>query len=136
MANRIVMGERSGQYGLWVSKPGNDVLTAGQDGLLLSMGEESLQAVYTGTVGISNTGAEVAVGLPIALPYTPLVLMQLSPRVTEYTSGGSNLLAVHTPRYRMLSSSSLGFSVFVGSMIGTPPSFTLTFTVLLKQFNG
>jgi len=60
MANRILLGERSGQYGLWVSKPGFNVLTAGQDGLLLSMGEDSLQAVYSASVGIANTGAEVA----------------------------------------------------------------------------
>lgn len=134
MANRIVMGERSGQYGLWVSKPGFNVLTTGQENMLLSMGEDSLQSVHTGTVTISSSGAEVAVSMPISLPFTPLILMQLSPRTNVWKNEvGDEFLEVHTPRYRRLSATSIGFSVRIGSGLDEVPTFTLTYTVLLKE---
>lgn len=36
MANRVALGERGGQYGLWVSKAGVDVLTAADADLLFN----------------------------------------------------------------------------------------------------
>ena len=36
MVNRVVFGERNGDYGFWVSKPGFDVLTTGPSNLLAS----------------------------------------------------------------------------------------------------
>lgn len=135
MANRIVVGERSGQYGLWVSKPGFNVLTTGQENLLLSMGEDSLQAVRTGTVSLPSSGAEVSVSIPVSLPYTPLILMQLTPRTQVYRDEvGDDFLEVFTPRYRRLSATSIGFSV-TGAFSDMPP-FTLTYTVLLKELYG
>lgn len=36
MANRILLGQRGSEFGLWVSKPGKDVTTAGINDLLFS----------------------------------------------------------------------------------------------------
>lgn len=135
MANRIVMGERSGQYGLWVSKPGFNVLTTGQENMLLSMGEDSLQAVHTATISMPTNVPEVSTSIPISIPYTPLVLMQLTPRAEVYVDEvGNQYLERYTPRYRMLSSTSIGFSM-VGVPAGAPP-LSLTFTVFLKELYG
>lgn len=135
MANRIIMGERSGQYGLWVSKPGFNVLTTGQENMLLSIGEDSLQAVHTATISIPTNVPEVATSIPISIPYTPLILMQLTPRLDVYENEiGDEYLERYTPRYRMLSSTSIGFSL-VGVPVGLPP-FSLTFTVFLKELYG
>ncbi|WP_196258559.1 hypothetical protein [Pelagibacterium limicola] len=46
MANRVLLGERGGEFGLWVSKPGQNVLTAGVNGLLLSPEIPMLQVIY------------------------------------------------------------------------------------------
>ena len=41
MANRVLLGKRGAEYGLWVSKPGSDVTTASLNDLLFSSSSSS-----------------------------------------------------------------------------------------------
>lgn len=138
MANRILLGERSGQYGLWVSKPGFNVATTGPENMLFSSGEGALQALHTGAVTIPNNGAEVGANIPF-VPYIPAVWMNLSPRAHEYVPDprrpGERETEFFTPRYRKINDFRLGFSVykFASDYTGV---FTLHFTVFARPFNG
>jgi len=55
MANRVVIGNRNGQYGLWVSKPGYDVLTTSSSNLLFDMSGSVLQIIQSGEFSVSGT---------------------------------------------------------------------------------
>ena len=71
MANRVLMGKgttaRGGtnKYGLWISKPTQDVLTCTNDQLILDTDigtTESIKALFqTQTVNTANTSAQTAV---------------------------------------------------------------------------
>lgn len=41
MANRVLLGKKGTEYGLWISKPGIDVTTAGVDDLLFSSSDSA-----------------------------------------------------------------------------------------------
>lgn len=41
MANRVLLGQRGSEYGLWISKPGKDVTTASVEDLLFSSSNSS-----------------------------------------------------------------------------------------------
>ena len=59
MANRVCLGQKAaGQFGLWVSKPGLNVLTASESQMLFSSNVKTLQIAQNGKVTIT------------ALPYT------------------------------------------------------------------
>lgn len=49
MTNRVVMGNKGGTYGLWVSKPGVNVLTASETDMLLSTSGTFGQIVRSGS---------------------------------------------------------------------------------------
>ena len=58
MANRVLLGKKGSDYGLWVSKPTLNVLTEGDDDLLLSSTSASMGQVLffqTIDVGASTT---------------------------------------------------------------------------------
>ena len=75
MTNRVLMGQRApGEYGLWVSKPGVDVMSATVDQCLLSTNRRAFQIIQHGTVGNPGVNGSVDVAIP-SLGYTPLVLL-------------------------------------------------------------
>ncbi|MBD9544242.1 hypothetical protein IB276_32885 [Ensifer sp. ENS04] len=58
MANRVCLGQKAtGQFGLWVSKPGINVLTAADSQMLFSSDWKTLQIAQTGRVTIPSTPA-------------------------------------------------------------------------------
>lgn len=57
MTGRVLLGLRAGEYGIWVSKPGVNVITAGDDALLLSSSRRSAQVVASGIISASSGGS-------------------------------------------------------------------------------
>lgn len=51
MVGRVILGQRSGTYGAWVSKPGVNVVSASTDQLLLSTDVGNVQVVAAGVIG-------------------------------------------------------------------------------------
>jgi hypothetical protein len=70
MANRVLLGLRGSQYGLWVSKPGQNVLTAVDPNLLFSIDDKAFQVVQSGAV-VFNSAAYIDITIP-NLGYYPL----------------------------------------------------------------
>jgi hypothetical protein len=50
MANRVILGQRGSEFGLWVSQPGINVLVATEAQLLLSMGTANVQVIQSGAI--------------------------------------------------------------------------------------
>jgi len=63
VTNRIIFGNRNGQPGIWVSKPGVNVLTATDDGLLFSSDRQAVQIVASGVItgAGNNTNHDIAI---------------------------------------------------------------------------
>ena len=54
MANRVLLGKKGSEYGLWVSKVGQDVTTAGSDNLLFDSSKaEGSSIIKSGTLAIT-----------------------------------------------------------------------------------
>lgn len=88
MANRVALGVRSGsQIGLYVSKAGQNVLTASNNNLLFSSDLLAWQAVQTGTVNVPNEGF-ATITYP-NLGYIPTVIAL--PRFTGYPPSMSGI---------------------------------------------
>ena len=60
MANRVLLGLRSGIYGAWVSKPGVDVLSAGADQLMMSTDIGNVHAIASGVVSAPGSSFGVS----------------------------------------------------------------------------
>lgn len=60
MTDRVQFGERNGQYGLWVSKPGIDVKTAQPGQFLLDTNSKIFQSVLSGDTLLRVVGNDVA----------------------------------------------------------------------------
>lgn len=75
MTNRAVLGAGpGGALGLFVSKPGVDVLSPGSDdNLLFSMATQNLQVVQSGVLGDPGAGAATTVTVP-NLGFNPFVV--------------------------------------------------------------
>lgn len=72
MPNRVVLGERMGQMGMWVSRPGFDVLSTGRENMLLAFDELYVQVIQNGRVYVAPSSS---VDVPIPeLGYFPFVL--------------------------------------------------------------
>ncbi len=59
MVGRVLLGSRSGAYGLWISRPGKSVMSGNPDDFLLSPDAETAQIVKSGVFSGSswfNTG--------------------------------------------------------------------------------
>lgn len=65
MTNRVVLGNRNGQYGLWVSRAGHDVLTASETNMLFSMSGGFLQVLQQGTFNIP-VGSNPVINIPLS----------------------------------------------------------------------
>lgn len=73
MTSRVILGRRGSSYGMWVSKPGVDVETAGLAGLLLSTDRAAMQIVATGVIASPTNGGAYDFAVP-NLGFVPLVL--------------------------------------------------------------
>jgi len=77
MANRVVLGNRGGgQYGLYISKPGFNALTAASIDLLFSSDQKAFQVVQKGEVSIANESYSTITHQDLG--YTPIFIV--SPR--------------------------------------------------------
>lgn len=74
MSGRIALGQKSGQYGLWVSRPGVEVLTASDDDMLLSTSRTGLMIIASGVIYSPGNNTTHDFTIP-ALGYTPLVIV-------------------------------------------------------------
>lgn len=86
MANRVCLGLRSSDYGLFVSQSGVNVLTATEAQLMFSSNIPSFQLVQSGTVTASGSGTNVTIP---DQGFYPLVLF--FPRITDTTPNDSAL---------------------------------------------
>jgi hypothetical protein len=73
MARRVVLGNRGGAYGLWVSKPGFDALSAADSGLLFTMTKRSGMVLASGSATVPSGGSSLRVAFGDTFPSTPLV---------------------------------------------------------------
>lgn len=73
MARRVVLGNRGGAYGLWVSKAGFDALTAADSGLLFTMTRRSGMVLASGTATVPSGGNSLRVNFGDTYPSIPLV---------------------------------------------------------------
>lgn len=55
MTNRVILGQKGGNYGLWVSKAGFDVLTTTADNMLFDMSGSLLQIIQSGEFTVNST---------------------------------------------------------------------------------
>ena len=46
MANRVLLGKKGSDYGLWISKPGKDVTSVGREDLIFSSEDSHSSSVY------------------------------------------------------------------------------------------
>jgi hypothetical protein len=73
MANRVLFGARGAELGLWISKPGVNVLTAADSGLLFKASMRAAQIIQYGRIAQPG-GAFIntAVNIP-NLGYRPII---------------------------------------------------------------
>lgn len=97
MANRVIFGNRSGEYGLFVSRPGFDVTTANIDQLLMSTAAKNLQVIqrgeFTGTNGGTTTISWSALG------FRPVIILssQMVTRMTYTSDNGASVITTDPP---------------------------------------
>lgn len=73
MARRMVLGRRGTAFGLWISKPGSDALSAAEAQLLFSMTSRAGMVLSSGTVVVPNGGVAARVSFGTTYPSVPLV---------------------------------------------------------------
>lgn len=73
MARRMVLGWRNGAWGLWVSKPGYDAMSAAESQLLFSMTKRHGMMIASGTVVCPSGGNSRTVDFGYTQPTVPLV---------------------------------------------------------------
>lgn len=73
MARRVVLGNRGGAYGLWVSNAGFDALTAADSGLLFTMSRRSGMVLASGSATVPSGGNSLRVNFGDTYPSIPLV---------------------------------------------------------------
>ena len=60
MTNRVVLGQKGSDYGLWVSQPGFDVLTTSDVNMLFSMNGLLYQIFQKGSFSITGASTTIA----------------------------------------------------------------------------
>lgn len=78
MANRLIVGNRNGEMGFWISKPGVDVFSASNSDLLLSHELRPLQIAQNGIVSIAPGQGAVSFPIP-SLGYKPMIVYKIDP---------------------------------------------------------
>lgn len=65
MVDRVCLGNRLGSYGLYVSKPGQDVLSVSPVNMLLSSDYKQMQMLTSGYVGLPSSSYPVYVDIGV-----------------------------------------------------------------------
>lgn len=112
MTRRIVVGNRGGASGVWVSKPGHDALTTSEDNMLLSTATPCMQIVASGVINSPSDFTDYDVAIP-NLGFTPIVL-----------TGGSYIVAYSFPNATTLRLRA--FSKVYGAMGGPGITWAVT----------
>lgn len=91
MANRVCLGQRAtNEWGLWVSKPGINVLTGTDDQMLFASDLSAFQIMASGALVAPTSGSSV--GLTIAnFGFRPVVLWACLPDTVIYTAAQSTI---------------------------------------------
>lgn len=74
---RVLIGQRGSDIGLWVSKPGRNVLTASDDDMLLSPTNPNLAFLIKGQVNLAAANQQLTVLLGTTLRRAPIVWAQV-----------------------------------------------------------
>lgn len=93
MTNRVVLGNRGAGAGFWVSKPGINVLTGGEDDMLLSTSFGALQIVASGVISAPANFTDYDRTIP-NLGFPPVVLIGGS-HAAGYTFPNATTLRIH-----------------------------------------
>lgn len=133
MTNRILLGNGRGATGLWVSKPGHDVLTTGEGNLLFSMNGRISSVLTSGSVVFPVNAAGQVRNIPLSGTggVTPIVNIQGSYRInsgTEVTEAGALTYGA------TFSVSSNNIQIAMGENINYQTSFY--YIVFLDNING
>lgn len=121
MVGRVLTGLRSGSYGIWVSKPGVDVLTAIDQNLMLSSDRKSAQVVASGVLAASTNGV-----YPISWPNTGFVPIVVAGSA-RFPEARAVITGVNTAN--ILAGIAQGFSSWTGSNTPISP-FSISWIVL------
>lgn len=89
MTNRILIGKRGSDYGIWVSKPTKDVLTATDAEMLMSSYAYSFQVLMTGMITL-NSSLVGSITIP-DFGYKPYLLVSSSVGVTVRWNSNTSL---------------------------------------------
>lgn len=82
MTTRLCLGNRGSDVGLFISKPGIDVMTATAENLLFSTASRAFQFVQSGMLAVPSS-KEVTITTP-DLGYKPMIM--LFPKVTGFSA--------------------------------------------------
>jgi hypothetical protein len=123
MARRVVLGNRGGVYGLWVSKPGFDALLEVDANLLFTMTRRSGMVLASGTTTVPAGGSSLRISFGDTQPSIPLVFCG---SMNNYPNDRTVSVAVDTS----------GFSVRAENVNGSYPAAGTTarwFAVMKSQ---
>lgn len=127
MANRIVMGNLGSAYGLKISKPGYDVLTALPGNLLLDSGAPTLRvhSMYTFSFAANDL---VAKTITHGLGYSPM-------HIACWKNVTQNVFRFAMPDNMSSVASTTQFTIgWNSSVVGSPA--VVVYVYLLKEIGG
>lgn len=87
MTERVLLGNRGGTYGLFVSKPGQSVLASAD--FMVSTAVKNLQIVQYGSFGVVFGNPGVAISWT-PLGFRPRVLIQTQHRLVDFVYSSDN----------------------------------------------
>lgn len=94
MANRVLVGKRGSEFGLWVSEPGVDVLTSGLDQTWFDSDEFALGVYQEGSITIAANSVGTIDFSAASFDYVPRVLVACA-------SPGDGIIATPFSRFAM-----------------------------------
>ena len=86
MVARVVIGKRGSDFGIWISKDGEDALTATGDDLILDMSTNQDQIMQFGTITSGSGSPGMIEGTPVALGYGVAPTVIILDTVTTFHS--------------------------------------------------
>ena len=128
MANRVLLGPKGGAQGLYISKPGHDVVTTGESNLLFSSDWSSIQVVKTGTLNVSN-GGSAPFSIPVDLGFKPAIM--LVPEFELFLGPGLNIISEMDAHVTYHSNTSFSAHVWTKGIGYTGKTFFAVFKVNL-----
>ena len=128
MVDRVLLGPKGGAHGLYISKPGHDVVTTGESNLLFSSDWTSLQIVRTGTLNVPN-GGSAAFSIPVDLGFRPAIM--LVPEFELFLGPGINIKADIEARVTYNSNTNFSAYVWADGVNYTGKTFYAVFRVNL-----